>query len=156
MNLEFGAAEADLQLGGLSVRHLKIETGASETTLGFSAPNPIPLQSLDLELGAASFTATGLGNANVRHVTVQAGAGHVDLDFGGAWKGDVTVDVTTAIGAVHIHVPRGVLIDNSARVYLGGIENNTDAVPTPAPGSPVYHLHIVGTATLGTIQIDRH
>ena len=155
--LAFGAGEGKVQLGGLSVRRLKVETGASQTSIGFDAPNPIPLETLDIQVGAAEFTATGLGNANVRHMNVEAGAGSVDLDFGGAWKGNVTLDVTAAIGSVSIHVPPDIVIDRHNKAYLGALEDNAEAAVAPLrPGTPVYHLHITGTATLGAIELDRH
>jgi hypothetical protein len=158
ISLQFGAAEANAQLGGLSVRRLDIETGASETSIGFDAPNPIPLEMLDLKVGAAAFKASGLGNANIRHMTVQAGAGGMELDFGGNWRGDMTLDLTAALGAIKIHVPPGVVIDKNLRVFLGGLDDNAAGVsPVPAaPGSHVYHLHLTGTATLGAIELDRH
>ncbi len=155
--LAFGAGEGKVQLGGLSVRRLKVETGASKTSIGFDAPNPIPLETLDLEIGAAKFEATGLGNANVRHMSVQTGVGAVDLDFGGTWKGDISLDVTAAIGAVSIHVPPDVVIDRRNKAYLGALEDNAGAAVAPSrPGAPVYHLRLTGTATLGAIELDRH
>lgn len=153
--LAFGAGEATAQLGGLSVRRLKIETGASQTTLGFESPNPIPLETLDIEAGAAEFTATGLGNANARHVSVQAGAGSVDLDFSGTWRNDITLDLTAALGAVSIHVPSDVVIDDNYKVYLGGRDDNAKGA-TPRAGTQAYHLHLTGSTTLGSVEIDRH
>src|SRR5208283_2793565 len=126
ITLAFGAGEGTVQLGGLSVRRLNIESGATKTSVGFNAPNPIPLEAFDIEMGAAELDATGLGNANIRHMTVQAGAGSVDLDFGGTWRSDVTLDVTAAVGAINIHVPSDVVIDRHNKVYLGAIEDNTE------------------------------
>ena len=42
LGLHFGAGEADMELGGLRIRNLNVETGASETTISFGAPNPMP------------------------------------------------------------------------------------------------------------------
>lgn len=157
IGLAFGAGEGNVQLGGLSVRQLKIESGASQTSIGFNAPNPIPLETFSIEVGAAEFNATGLGNANIRHMTVQAGAGSVDLNFGGTWTSNVSLNVTAALGEVKIHVPRDIVIDRNNKVFLGAIEDNTEGVlPPTRPGAPVYHLHLSGTTTLGAIELDRH
>lgn len=157
--LHFGAGDATAQLGGLSVEQLTMETGAADVTVSFSSPNPTTLQDMDLKVGAADFEATGLGNAHVRHMNVRAAAGNVDLDFGGRWTGDATLDLKAAIGAVHIHVPTGVVVDLSpsgGKAIIGSVDNSANGPTTPqTPGGPIYHLHVHSTAALGAIDIDR-
>jgi hypothetical protein len=160
MKIEFGAGDADIRLGGLSIRDLAISTGASDATVRFDAPNPVVLDRLRLEVGAAGFKAVGLGNAHIQTLLVEAGAGDVDLDFGGHWTGDISLDLTAALGAVHIHVPRGVVVDQlSGKVVLGSTDDNTGgsagAGPPQTPGGPIYHLRYRGTTTLGAIEFDR-
>jgi hypothetical protein len=152
----FGAGDARAQLGGLSVKRLRIETGASDAQLSFNSPDPIPLDDMDVAVGAAGFKATGLGNAHVRHMTVKAGAGDVDLDFGGRWTGDATLEITAALGAVHIHVPRGVVVQRSGKVFIGSTDDATGATTQPqSPGGPLYHLRVHSTMTLGSVEFDR-
>ena len=43
LELEFGAVRADIDLGGLSLTTLSVETGASESLLDVSLPNPIAM-----------------------------------------------------------------------------------------------------------------
>ena len=43
LELEFGAVQANLDLGGLRLRSLDLSTGASEAELRVSAPNPEPM-----------------------------------------------------------------------------------------------------------------
>src|SRR5690606_6572605 len=100
IDLEFGAAQADIELGGLRIRRAEISTGASETTLRFSQPNPERLSVLDIEVGAAALRAEGLGNANVEQLTVDGGLGDVVLDFSGEWRGDMTADIDMGIGSL--------------------------------------------------------
>jgi hypothetical protein len=160
LRVEFGAGDAVLQLGGLSLSNLAVSTGASDATVRFDAPNPIVLDRLKFEVGAAGFKAINLGNANARSLIVEAGAGDVDLDFGGHWTNDVTLDLTAALGAVHIHVPRGVVLDpTGSKVVIGSTEDHTGGAsgaggPQTA-GGPLYHLRVNGTATLGSIDYDR-
>jgi hypothetical protein len=160
LRVEFGAGDAVLQLGGLSLSNLAVSTGASDATVRFDAPNPIVLDRLKFEVGAAGFKAVNLGNANARSLIVEAGAGDVDLDFGGHWTNDVTLDLTAALGAVHVHVPRGVVLDpTSSKIVIGSTEDHTGGTsgaggPQTA-GGPLYHLRVNGTATLGSINYDR-
>jgi hypothetical protein len=160
MRVEFGAGDAVLQLGGLSIRDLVVSTGASDATVRFDAPNPVALDRLKFEVGAAGFKAVGLGNAHAKSLEVEAGAGDVDLDFSGQWTGDMAVDLTAALGAVHIHVPRGVVLDQvGGKVVIGSSEDRTGGASgaggPQTPGGALYHLRVHGTATLGSIEYDR-
>lgn len=113
LKLEFGAVEAELELGGLHVSRLDIETGASDTHLRFSEPNRGRCDVLEISMGAAAFEAEGLGHAGCRRVDVEGGVGDLTLDFSGAWTTDVTADVTIALGSVTLLIPEdvGVRVD---------------------------------------------
>jgi hypothetical protein len=108
MDLDFGAVEADLELGGLRIAYLDIETGASHTDIRFSEPNPIACDRLDVTMGAAGFEATGLANLNCEVVRVEGGVGEVKLDFRGEWQRDIHADLTMALGSVTLAVPEDV------------------------------------------------
>ena len=108
LDLAFGAAEADIDLGGLQLQQLEISTGASRTQLAFSQPNPIAAESIVFEIGAAQFTAKGLGNANTSRLSVEGGVGDIDLDFSGALASDMNVTVEMGLGRLTLRLPRGV------------------------------------------------
>jgi hypothetical protein len=108
LGLSFGAVEADLELGGLRVSRVKVETGASDSRMRFSRPNLIECDRIDLSMGAAAFRAVGLGNANCRTVKAEGGVGDMNLDFSGEWRRDLTADITMALGSVTLAVPEDV------------------------------------------------
>lgn len=108
LRLSFGAVEANMELGGLHVSRIKIETGASDSRLRFSAPNATRCQRLELSMGAAAFRAVGLGNADCAHIKAEGGVGDMNLDFSGVWRRDVTADITMALGSVTLTVPEDV------------------------------------------------
>jgi hypothetical protein len=157
LSLKFGGGDVTTQLGGLSIQRLNFRTAGANAELSFNAPNPVPLADLDLYVAAVSFEATGLGNAHVQRMSVHAVAGDVDLDFGGQWTGDATLEVHDALGAVHIHVPHGVVVDDIGhKVVIGGYDNSAGGTVTPqTPGGPIYHLHLDTHAALGAIDVDR-
>jgi len=105
LDLEFGGAEAMLELGGLSLQAVRLECGATDATLGFTTPNRTHMRELDIEVGAASFTALHLGNANADQIRFRGGMGSVDLDFSGSWQRDLTVLTRVAIGKMTLRVP---------------------------------------------------
>lgn len=106
LELAFGAVEAELELGGLRIRNAEISTGASETKLSFSRPNQQILEQLDLKVGAASFHASGLGNANARRINFGGGVGDIVLDFSGEWQGNSRVEVSMGVGSLTLRLPR--------------------------------------------------
>lgn len=115
LGLKFGAVEADIELGGLRISQVKVETGASDSRMRFSRPNPIRCQSLELSMGAAAFRAVGLGNANCDRIKAEGGVGDMNLDFSGEWRHDIAADITMALGSVTLVVPEdiGVVVRRS-------------------------------------------
>lgn len=108
LDLDFGAVEADLELGGLRVERIDVETGASDTELRFSEPNEAACERLEISMGAAALAARGLANANCRVVRSEGGVGELTLEFSGEWRQDIHADLTMALGSLKIVVPEDV------------------------------------------------
>jgi len=118
LDLDLGAVRADLDVGGLSLRRLQLRTGASETRLDVSAPNPVRMQSARFEVGAADFTALRLGNLDAADVTVSAGVGKVRLEFGGEWRRDTAVTVEMGLGSLELVVPEELGVRLNRETFL--------------------------------------
>jgi hypothetical protein len=160
LSLELGAVRADLDLSGIRVDQLRVESGASEAELRFDSPNPDRMRSLDMRVGAAGLRALRLANANAPEVRVQAGVGDVDLDFGGTWTQDVALSVQVALGDVKLHVPRdvGVRLDVQrllASVDVGGLEKRGDAYYSENWATAAHRLRITSKTTFGKLRLDR-
>jgi hypothetical protein len=123
LDLKFGATEANLELGGLRIRTGEISTGASKTTLRFSRPNPESCQLFELHVGAAKFHALGLGNLNADRLTVEGGVGEVTLDFTGTWRSDMNASVKMGLGALTLHIPRGLGLRVSKAGFLASFDS---------------------------------
>ena len=100
LRVDVGAAETNVEFGGLQLRRVAYKTGASESHVRFSRPNPVECDALTFEAGAAEFTATGLGNSNCRRMGFHGGVGDLTLDFSGEWR--TSADVTVKIGIVEL------------------------------------------------------
>jgi len=107
LDLEFGAVRADIDLGGLALTRLDVSTGASESTVDVSEPNPVRLESAKFEVGAAEFTALRLGNLNADRIKVDAGVGALELGLDGRWSRDTRVDIDMGLGSLTLKVPEG-------------------------------------------------
>lgn len=123
LELQFGAAQAEVELGGMRIREARIATGASETNLNVNAPNGEKCSLLKLEVGAASFEATGLGNLNCQTVDVDGGVGDVTLDFNGAWRVDSDVSVDMGLGSLTLRVPRGLGVQVRKTGFLASFDS---------------------------------
>ena len=105
IELDFGAGRAELDLTGLPIRQLEVNTGASESVLRIDEPNPEPMESAAITVGAADLRVLGVGNLNTREVTVKAGLGSVVLELDGDWPRYALLSVEMGLGALEIRVP---------------------------------------------------
>jgi hypothetical protein len=113
--MKFGAAEAQLDLGGLRLQNLLLETGASDTHITFSEPNREVAEDCTFKAGAAALEVEELGNSGCENITVSGGVGKLALDFSGKWKNDARANINVGLGSIEISVPAelGVRIDKS-------------------------------------------
>lgn len=123
LDLEFGAVRGDLDLGGLSLTGLELSTGASESTVDVSRPNPVPMDRATFEVGAADFTARNLGNLNAERIQVDAGIGEVSLWFDGAWERDARVSLKMGLGSLRLHFPEGLGVRLSKDSFLTSLDS---------------------------------
>jgi hypothetical protein len=158
--LRLGAVEADLDLGGLAVDQLNVESTASATALRFATPNPRRMRSLRFDVGAASIEASGVGNANVEHVDVDCGAGALTLDFSGAWAADIDARLRVRLGAVTLRVPRDVGVRARVDLTLGSFEHDDfrerDGMHYSANWEDAQRrLTVDASMLIGTLEIER-
>lgn len=120
LSIKAGAYDAKLELGGLALKQLNIEDGASNVELNFSEPNPEEMSLFTYESGASDVKITGLANANFSLFDFSAGAGDYTLDFSGELQRDASVKIESGLSNLIIVVPEGV--DAEVRVE-GGLSN---------------------------------
>ncbi|UCF40886.1 MAG: hypothetical protein JSW43_00650 [Gemmatimonadota bacterium] len=126
LELKFGAARAELDLGGIPLERAEIKTGASESVVSFEEPNPIACDRLEVGAGAADFTLTQLGNARCRVIEVAGGIGDVTLDFTGQWDSavDTRVEIVMGFGDVNLRLPIGLGIEVDIDRLFAGFEGS--------------------------------
>jgi predicted membrane protein len=160
LELEFGGTEAMLELGGMALQSLRVECGATDATLGFATPNRTRMRELQVDVGAADFTALHLGNANADQIRVRGGVGAMDLDFSGSWNRDLTVLARVAIGQMTLRVPDdvGVRVELQ-RVAAGfdhpGLVKRDDAWYSANWDSAQYKLRLRAETVFGGIAVER-
>lgn len=160
LQIRVGAAEADLELGGLSLSGLDYATGASDTEISFRTPNRVRMGHMALKSGAARFEATELGNARFDSFEFEGAVGEVLLDFSGEWERDASARVKVVIGELRIRVPREIGVRITRKSLLSsldakGFEKRGDAHVTPNWDDASVKLDIELEAGFGTVEVVR-
>ena len=122
LDLALGAANSEVELGGLRITNLRVKTGASRAVIRFSQPNPVRCELATIGAGAAEVSVLGLGNSRCDNIQFEGGVGKVLLDFGGAWKSSSRVEVKMALGEVTLRLPRKVGVRLRMDKFLSSFE----------------------------------
>ncbi len=158
LRLQIGAAEADAEFGGLAMRRLAYKTGASESHVRFSRPNPVECDALIFEVGAAQFDASNIGNANCRRIGIHGGVGELTLDFGGDWRSSADATVKVGIGSVKLVLPRDLGVSISLNRFLAsfdheGFTRRGGVYYSDNYSSARYRLNLDVDAAFGGIEV---
>jgi hypothetical protein len=159
LRMEFGAGEADLNLGGMALRSLDLATGASDTKVRFDSPNPMTADRVTLKAGAASLVATGLGNARTSRFEFEGGVGSTTLEFSGDLDRDADVTAKMGIGSLVLRFPRsaGVRVQRSSFLTsfdAGGLERQGNAHVSRNWDTAEHRISVSVEAALGSISIE--
>lgn len=161
LGMKFGAAEARLDLGGLRLQELTLETGASDTHVRFSERNRDVAEHCTFKAGAAQFRVDDLGNSRCRRINVSGGVGTLSLDFSGDWDHDATGDINVGLGTIDITVPAelGVRIERSTFLMsfdAPGFEKQDGGVWLSRNWDTAKHqLTLSVSGALGAIKVAR-
>jgi len=124
LDLQLGGTESRLDLGGIMLRSLRLECGATDANVIFSLPNRARMSDLTIDVGAADLLVLHLANANADQIRVQGGVGVADLDFTGTWSHDLTVDAKVAVGKLILRVPPDVGVRLDLHRIIAGFEHD--------------------------------
>ncbi len=159
LDVDLGAAESNVELGGLALRDLRYSTGASKSVISFSRPNRAACDSLSFQAGAAEFDAVALGNANCRHLRFEGGVGAVTLDFGGAWRVDADARFHVAIGTLKLRLPQDLGVAITLDRFLAsfdqtGFTRRGDVYYSANYATARHHLSVEVESAFGGIQVE--
>ena len=159
LNMDFGAVRADIDLGGIRLTRLEINTGASQTVIDISEPNPERMSRASMDIGAADFTVRNLGNLNTAVIDIDAGVGNIELDFTGDWQQNARVSVDMGIGALLLRFPRGLgvrLVKDTFLTSLDseGLVKRGDAYLSLDYDEAEYQITVDVDAAFGSIRVE--
>jgi hypothetical protein len=122
LTIETGASEFDLDLGGVPLKSVMIRQGAGRFELDFSAPNPEPMQLLEVSSGAAGIELENLANANFSEMRLSGGAAGYELDSGGTLSRDAEAKIEAGLSGVEIGIPASTAAKIVAETTLGSVD----------------------------------
>jgi hypothetical protein len=157
--LNLGAAEADLELGGLRVSNLLLKAGASRTVVRFSQPNGARCELASISAGAADVSLLGLGNCRCVEVEFEGGVGKTFLDFSGAWAASSKVKVKMAVGELTLRLPRTAGVRMRMDKFLAsfeptGLVRRGEWFESRNYSSTQRHLDIDLTTAMGGVKVE--
>lgn len=102
LEMDMGACEGRMELGGIPLTGLTLDIGAADLEIDFSEPNPARLEDLSVDCGASSLKIGGLANANVGTMEFDVGAGSCKVDLRGELKGETQIDISVGVGSMDV------------------------------------------------------
>ena len=158
LDLEFGAVKADIDLGGLALTDLDLSTGASESYVDISEPNPLQIGTATFEAGAAEFALHVLGNLNAERIDVDAGVGHITLGLEGRWRRDAELSIDMGLGALELVIPEGLGIRLRKDSFLTSLDSEGlikrgDVYESPDFEDAEHRVEIDLDAAFGSIEV---
>lgn len=159
MDLTVGASRGTLELGGLRLNDLRLESGAAELTVRFSAANPEPMESLIIRSGAARLDLVGLGNAGAENMHFDGGLGAYTFDFQGEWSRPMTAHIVAGASQVVLRLPRDIGVQvcpgDLPRGDLSGLRQSGSCYINEQYEEAGVHLEIQLELGLGELRIDQ-
>ena len=150
LNMDFGAVRADIDLGGMRLTRLEINTGASQTVIDISEPNRETMSRASIDVGAAEFTVLNLGNLNTEVIEIDAGVGKIELGFTGEWRRNARVSVNMGLGSLVLRFPRGL----GVRLVMDTFLTSLDSEGLVKRGDAYYSLDYDDTEYQITVDVD--
>jgi hypothetical protein len=159
LDLALGAAEADIELGGLRISNLRVKTGASRAVMRFSEPNASRCTLADISAGAAELSIHGLGNSRCDEIEFEGGVGKVLLDFSGSWRASCRVSARMALGELTLRLPRNVGTRLTMDKFLSSFEpigliRKGNSYESPGYDQRRQHLDIDLTTAVGGVKVE--
>jgi hypothetical protein len=157
---ELGAGEARLDLTGLKITGMNLETGASDMHVITREQNTVPMRTATISAGVGNVKAEGLGFLNFEHLTFEGGLGSCHLDLSGEMRNDASVSAEIGMGSLIIVLPKdlGVRMKSndsflSRTNYHRFIRMNDDTYETPAYLGATRRISMNINSGIGSVSV---
>lgn len=133
MEVDLGAGQSDLDLAGLDLRSLRMNTGAGD---------------VEVSLG---------GSLETFHM--ETGAGESNVNLANDWEGDLDAQIQGGVGSITVQLPSDVGVRVTVQqgigtVNAGGLSQNGDTYTNGAFGESDVTLDITVEGGIGEINLN--
>jgi hypothetical protein len=122
LELDIGAAEAQIDLSGLSITRLELDVGAADCEVWWDSANRSTMTELSVDCGASSLRLEGLGYAGLEYLDFEGGLGSFELDFTGDWLASAEAHMQVGLGSLDITVPRTIGVRIETDESFGSVD----------------------------------
>ncbi len=160
LDASLGAAEGDLDLGGLALSSLEINNGASRTVVRWREPNRTECGLAKFSSGAAELIVEQLGNSRCREFQFDGGVGSILLDWTGEWSSDAKARLHMALGGLTLRLPKNLGVRLEVERFLsqldlpGFTKDENGAYVSAGYTGASHHLSIALSAALGDVKVE--
>jgi hypothetical protein len=140
LEMNYGIGKANIDLSGLSVKNLKINTGSADVNVGYSTglENKVDMDTFYVKVDLGSVHARNLGLAKTKVVIAEVGFGNVMLDLssvpsvanaikGNVGAGNLVIMLPSEETPVLVKIKDSWLCSVRIPAYLKKVGNNTFA-----------------------------
>jgi hypothetical protein len=140
LELVYGVGNANIDLSGLSIKNLKINTGSADVTVGYysSLENQVDMDTFSVKVDLGSVNVKNINLSRARFVLADVGFGNMTLDFsntplvdnkikGSVGAGNLTIILPSEETAVLVKIQDSWLCSVNVPRSLNKIAENTFA-----------------------------
>ena len=106
LELNTGVGSSAIDLSGMHVSSVEIQSGVGETRLDMLEPNQSECRLVEITSGVGEFKLTGLGHFAFDQFRFRGGVGGSELDFSGDWPKLGETEIEVGVGEVDVRLPR--------------------------------------------------
>lgn len=151
---EMGLGEAEIDLTGLSIEELELESGISDIHIFVGEPNKTVCRQFEVKNGIGDFNGNGLGNLRARRINLEVGLGNMEMDLTGDVIEDCELRAEVGLGSLDIVLPED--INGYADVnksFLSSVSLPAGFTSEKLPGRKTVQLYIdVGVGSVDVRQ----
>jgi hypothetical protein len=145
LELRMAQGGCEVDLGGLWLTDVKIQSVQGGLELDAKAPLREPLDRLALKTTMGGLEAGGLANLAPRVLEVETLMGGAELDLRGSWLRDSDIRLAVTMGGIEVRLPAG--------VDVHGLAGAGDRLAPASPEIPRPQLRFSVSESMGEIEV---
>lgn len=155
--------KSQLELGGLRLSQVKFSQWVGELDMGFSTPNSMVMERLEIKNKVGTLLLHDLGNARFRKAWIKNGIGQCDLDFRGPMEPESRVKIDSQLGELSLVFPDSIGVRvkfwgwtpmTHKEIGSGFYKRGTTYYSNDYETQPHHALFLI-SSTLGEVRLKR-